>query len=63
VLLLGALTALGLDGEHALVNRDIQVLVRVDAGNLRPDDIPPVLDVLLDPHGVEVGHRGPGQPR
>jgi hypothetical protein len=50
VLALQVLRPFRVDGQDALRHRDFHVLGRVYAGQLCPDHVPPVSDVLFHPH-------------
>src|SRR5258708_29238014 len=61
--LLLLLAALGMDRQGAVVGGDVDVLVRVQAGELGPDDVAVVLDVVLDPERLSRRERQQGRQR
>ena len=60
VLLLGLLLPLGADVEHTVGDGELDVLVGIDVGQLRPDDQRAFVDELLNPQPaalrIEIGH-------
>src|SRR5258708_12990484 len=63
LLLFLLLAALGMDRQGAVVDGDLDVLVRVQAGELGPDDVAVVLDVVLDPERLSRRERQQGRQR
>src|SRR5258708_27088913 len=63
LLLFLLLAALGMDRQGAVVDGDLDVLVRVQAGELGPDDEAVVLDVVLDPERLSRRERQQGRQR
>src|SRR5258708_16347763 len=61
LLLFLLLAALGMDRQGAVVDGDLDVLVRVQAGELGPDDEAVVLDVVLDPERLSRRERQQGR--
>src|SRR5258708_26585745 len=63
LLLFLLLAALGMDRQGAGVDGDLDVLVRVQAGELGPDDEGVVLDVVRDPERLSRRERQQGRQR
>src|SRR5260370_8492262 len=61
LLLFLLLAALGMDRQGAVVDGDLDVLVRVQAGELGPDDEAVVLHVVLDPERLSRRERQQGR--
>src|SRR5258707_12396580 len=61
LLLFLLLGALGMDRQGAVVDGDLDVLVRVQAGELGPDDEAVVLHVVLDPERLSRRERQQGR--
>src|SRR5258708_7147494 len=59
--LLLLLAALGMDRQGPVVDGDLDVLVRVQAGELGPNDEAVVLDVVLDPERLSRRERQQGR--